>query len=144
MSYQLKQFFTVFLIAIVSYCPSAFAEQKRVLGDWEVHYIAFNTTFLSPEIATANDISRSPNNILVNISVLDKRTKVAQSIAITGTARNLLGNTKILEFKEVVEGQAIYYLAQLPFSDEEHYRFNIELTQGKINQTLKFEQKLYR
>lgn len=144
MQYQLRRIFYIFLIGIVSYCGIATAEQKRVLGTWEVHYIAFNTTFLSPEIATANGISRSQNNILVNISVLDKTTKAAQNVVINGTARNLLGNTKILDFKKVEEGEAIYYLAQLPFSDEEHYRFNIELVQGKIEQTLKFEQKLYR
>lgn len=144
MRYQLKRNFILFLVTVIGYCAIASAEQKRVLGNWEVHYIAFNTTFLSPEIASANGISRSPNNILVNISVLDKATKTAQNVVITGTARNLLGNTKTLEFKEVEEGDAIYYLAQLPFSDEEHYRFSIELTQGKIEQTLKFEQKLYR
>ena len=129
---------------MLGYCGLAVAEQKRVLGNWEVHYIALNTTFLSPEIASANDISRSPNNILVNISVLDKTTKTAQHVQIRGTAKNLLGRTSILEFKKVEEGEAIYYLAQLPFSDEEHYRFNIELIQGNIEQTLKFEQKLYR
>ena len=143
MQYHFNRFFAILLIGLFTYCGVASAEQKRILGKWEVHYIAFNTTFLSPEIATANGISRSPNNILVNISVLDKSTKSAQNVAITGTARNLLGITKILEFKKVNEGDAIYYLAQLPFSDEEHYRFNIQLIQGKIEQTLKFEQKLY-
>lgn len=136
---------SIFLsLVLMAFCGFACAEQKRILGNWEVHYIAFNTTFLTPEIASANGISRSPNNILINISVLDRTTKLAQSVDITGTARNLLGNTKVLNFKKVEEGDAIYYLAQLPFSDEEHYRFNIEIIQGKVEQTLKFEQKLYR
>ncbi len=136
---------SIFLaLVLMAFSGFACAEQKRILGNWEVHYIAFNTTFLTPEIASANGISRSPNNILINISVLDRTTKLAQSVDITGTARNLLGNTKMLNFKKVEEGDAIYYLAQLPFSDEEHYRFNIEIIQGKVEQTLKFEQKLYR
>ncbi|GAB5379186.1 MAG: DUF4426 domain-containing protein [Aliiglaciecola sp.] len=122
----------------------AFAEQKRVLGDWEVHYIAFNTTFLTPEIARINNIQRSPNNTLINISVLDRRTKEAQEVEITGTARNLLGTTTKLQFKQVKEGKAIYYLAPFSFDDEEHYRFQIVMKQGSNSQTLRFEQKLYR
>jgi hypothetical protein len=120
------------------------AEQSKVMGDWEVHYIAINSTFLTPEIARANQIKRSPNNTLINISVLDRDSKQAQQVTITGNARNLMGNVIELKFKQVVEGEAIYYLASMPFEHEEHYRFNIELKQGKIMQNLKFEQKLYK
>lgn len=122
----------------------AFGEQKQVKGDWDVHYIAFNTTFLTPEIARANNIVRSPNNTLINISVIDRNTKQAQHVDITGTARNLLGTTTELQFKQVVEGDAIYYLAAMPFEHEDHYRFSVVIAQDTTTQTLKFEQKLYR
>lgn len=121
----------------------ASAEQKKDLGPWEVHYIAVNSTFFTPEIARAYGIKRSENSTLVNISVLDKSTKIAQQVDISGNARNLLGNQFELEFKEVVEQDAVYYLAVLPFDAEDHYRFNIVLKQGRLEQTLKFEQKLY-
>lgn len=120
------------------------AEQKKTLGDWDVHYMAVESTFLTPEVAKAYGIVRSKNSVLVNISVLDRNSKKAQNVAIMGSARNLLGTEKKLSFKEVVEGDAIYYLAILPFRDEEHYRFNIRLMQGNNQQTLKFEQKLYK
>jgi hypothetical protein len=119
------------------------AEIKQVLGDWEVHYIAFTTTFLSPEIARANNIVRSSQNALVNISVLDKRTKEAQDVNISGTARNLLGTNKTLTFKQVKEGDAIYYLASVPFSNKEILRFSIDINQGRSNQSLKFQQTMY-
>ena len=122
----------------------AFAEQKKTLGNWDVHYIAVETTFLTPEIAKAYGIVRSKNSVLLNISVLDKTTKKAQSVAVMGNARNLLGTEKDLSFKEVKDGDAIYYLAVLPIRDEEHYRFNIRLQQGNTQQTLKFEQKVYK
>ncbi|GAA0855726.1 DUF4426 domain-containing protein [Aliiglaciecola litoralis] len=130
------------LLLVLSF--QSHAEQKKTLGNWDVHYIAFNTTFLTPEIARANNIQRSSNNTLVNISVLDRTSKQAQEVVITGTARNLLGNTIELDFKQVNEGDAIYYLAVMPFDDEEHYRFKIDLSQQQISQTLTFEQKLYK
>ena len=69
--------------------------------------------------------------------------KTAQTATLTGTARNLLGNKKQLTFKEVVEGDAIYYLAQIDYSNEEIYRFDIEINQNGKVQTLKFQQKFY-
>jgi hypothetical protein len=121
----------------------ASAEIKKDLGDWEVHYIALTTTFLSPEIARANNIVRSGRNALVNISVLNKRTKEAQEVNITGTARNLLGTSKTLAFTQVKEGKAIYYLASVGFSDKEILRFDIDINQGRSNQNLQFQQTMY-
>jgi hypothetical protein len=119
------------------------AEQKVSLGNWDVHYIAFNTTFLTPEIAKSYGIVRSKYNGLINISVLDKQSQVAQDVLLSGDARNLLGVVKKLSFKQVREGDAIYYLAVLPFSDQEHYRINLEINDGKTQQKLKFEHKFY-
>lgn len=130
----------LFLACVAS---QASAEIKKDLGDWEVHYIAFTTTFLTPEIARANNIVRSSKNALVNISVLNKRTKEAQDVNISGTARNLLGTSKTLSFKKVKEGSAIYYLASVPFSNKEVLRFDIDINQGRSNQNLKFQQTMY-
>lgn len=123
--------------------PIAQAEQKQDLGNWEVHYIALNSTFLTPQIAKNYGIVRSRYNALINISVLDKQSKVAQSVVLRGQAKNLLGVVKTLAFKQVEEGEAIYYLAVLPFSDLEQYRFTVEISDGQIQKKLKFQQKFY-
>jgi hypothetical protein len=133
----------VFVLLLSIFSMSSHAEIKKDLGDWEVHYIALTSTFLSPEIARANDIERSSKNALINISVLDQDTKEAQVVDISGTARNLLGTTKTLSFKQVNEGNAIYYLASVSFTDKEVLRFDIDIKQGNSNQNLKFQQKMY-
>lgn len=119
------------------------AEQKVALGSWDVHYIALNSTFLTPEVARQYSILRSKFNGLINISVLDKQTKQAQSVVISGEAKNLLGVVKKLTFKEVKEGQAIYYLAVLPFSDQERYRISLQFSDGRAKQQFSFEHKFY-
>ncbi|MEP0356067.1 DUF4426 domain-containing protein [Paraglaciecola sp.] len=119
------------------------AEQKVDLGSWEVHYITLNSTFLTPEVAKQYGIVRSKYNGLINISVLDRQAKTAQSVILTGEAKNLLGVVKKLSFKQVTEGDAIYYLAPLSFSDLEQYRITIYLTDGTQQQTLKFQHKFY-
>jgi hypothetical protein len=122
---------------------SSSAEQKKQLGNWDVHYMVLSTTFLTPEIAKANNIVRSRFSSLVNISVLDNTSKVAQSVAISGSATNLLGTKKELSFKQVKEGDAIYYLALLDYRNRETYRFKINIQQGNITRTLSFQQELF-
>jgi hypothetical protein len=119
------------------------AEQKQVLGSWDVHYIALNTTFLTPQVAKQYGIVRSKFNALINISVLDRKDKSAQSVVLTGDAKNLIGVIKKLTFKQVKEGKAIYYLAVLPFSDLEQYRISININDGLEQKTLKFQHKFY-
>jgi len=134
--------FTASMFCLLALMP-AHAEIKKTLGDWEVHYIAFNSTFLTPEIARANNILRSSKSAVVNISVLNRQSKDAQEVEMTGTARNLLGTTKTLNFTQVNEGDAIYYLASVPFSHKEVLRFDINIKQGRVQQNLKFQQTMF-
>ncbi|MEK0160894.1 DUF4426 domain-containing protein [Pseudoalteromonas piscicida] len=139
-----------FIIALMMLlAPGAFAQdeqggQFKDLGPWEVHYIAFPSTFVQPTIAKAYGLIRSGNKAIVNISVLaDKPGKPAVKARVVGSAKNLLGKTVQLEFKEVVEGEAIYYLAQLDYDDEDIFRFDIEISEGKQSRKLTFSQKFY-
>ena len=62
------------------------AEQMKELGPWQVHYSAFNSSFLTPEVAKAYGLERSRYNAIINIAVQDKRAK-AQAVGITGEAK---------------------------------------------------------
>jgi len=124
---------------------NAQASNMKKIGDLNVHYIAIGATFLTPEIAKAYNITRSRYNGLINISVLDNTQAgtPAKHVSITGKARNDLGQIKTLEFEEVTEGDAIYYLAQVKYSDEETFYFDININDGSGNKTLTFKQKFY-
>ncbi len=130
------------LLAFLS--PLASAEQKQVLGPWDVHYIAMPSTLIEPQIAAQYQISRSIQNGLINISVLASNDQQAQQVRISGQAKNLLGQIKELNFQEVREGKAIYYLAQLQFRGEEKVSFSIEISQGTVQQQLKFDHTFYQ
>ena len=51
---------------------------------------------------------------------------VAATVA--GNASNLTGQMKSLEFREIKEGTAIYYLAEQKVSDGEFLKFKINIT----------------
>lgn len=124
---------------------SASAENMKKLGSMNVHYMAIGSTFFTPEIAKIYGITRSRYNGLINISVLDntKKGTPSKTVSLTGKAKNNLGQFKDLEFKEVKEGNAIYYLAQVKYNNEETIHFDIMINDGKEKQQLKFSQKFY-
>jgi len=143
----LKIFLTLILAIVLTVLVTniAHAENMKKLGSMNVHYMAIGSTFFTPEIAKAYGITRSRYNGLVNISVLDntKAGNPAKTISISGQAKNNLGQFKSLDFKEVKEGDAIYYLAQVNYNNEETLHFTLKINDGKEKQTLKFSQKFY-
>jgi len=137
-----------FLLAItISFFAIAYAsaENMKKLGSMNVHYMAIGSTFFTPEIAKVYGITRSRYNGLINISVLDntKAGNPAKTVSISGKAKNNLGQFKTLEFTEIKEGNAIYYLAQIKYSNEETMHFTLAINDGNEQQTLKFSQKFY-
>lgn len=134
------------IVLVVLMCTSSFlaqAEQKFTKGSWDIHYIAFPSTFVKPETASQYNLQRSRFMAVVNISVLDKDSQEAQFVNISGQAKNLLGQTKPLTFTRVTEGPAVYYLAQLQYRNEEIFNFEIDIQQGNRTETIKFNKKFY-
>ena len=125
------------------FTASVQAQQMKKLGPWHVHYIAFGSTFITPEIARTYKITRAKNKGIINIAILDSKTQEAQSVDITGTVRNLIHAPKPLQFKEINEGESTYYIAQMDYKNEETLTFEIKLRQGSQTQTLKFTETLY-
>lgn len=124
-------------------------EQKQVFGDYEVHYIGLNSTFLSPETAKAYGITRSKALGFISISVLKhvdgEPLPVALTAEVDGALRNLIGQAKELSFKEVKESQAVYYLTTFRFDDGDMYHVDLQVSPQDSTNTfnVKFTQKFY-
>jgi hypothetical protein len=122
---------SLFIITLMGFGLSASAENSRVFGNYVVHYNAFRSDTLSPEIAKAYELTRRNNRIIVNITVLKKvmgTTGKPVPATITGNASNLTGQLKNLEFREIKEDTAIYYIAELKVSDGEFLKFKLNIT----------------
>jgi len=131
-------------LLFIALCLSlpALAERKQSFGDLDVHYNAFNSSFLQPEIASAVGLSRSKTQGVVNISVL--KTGQPTAARVSGEMRNLLGQIHSLRFKQVSEGEAIYYLAQFPIEQQEMLRFSLKIQAGSgTTHSLDFNQEFF-
>ena len=121
----------LFLSALALTSLNSYAENSKEFGDYVIHYNAFRSDTISPEVAKQHNLARANNRVLINIAVLKKvmntTGKPTQS-KVTGHASNLTGQLKKLEFKEITEGNAIYYLAETKISDGEFLKFDIKIT----------------
>lgn len=139
-----KLIFFLFISISISFSSLTSAEQFKELGDLQVHYIALPTTFLTPQIASAYNIKRSKYTGFINITLLNKRNFLkAEKGKLTGTGKNLIGQREKLEFREIVEGESVYYIAIYPFTNEEIVNFNIKIESENSLHNLKFQHKFY-
>ncbi|MCC5854377.1 MAG: DUF4426 domain-containing protein [Idiomarina sp.] len=120
--------------------------QFQRLGSWEVHYSAFPSTMLQPEVASAYNLRRSNARGVVSLSVLDatREGKPAQRVVVEGYALNEAGQRRTLSFRRIIDEPSIYYLTDLPHQRQERYRFFITLRQGDTTQELRFAHTFYQ
>jgi len=125
-----KLFKVLFVLALSLSSLNIYADNSKEFGDYVVHYNAFRSDTISPEVAKQYGLPRANNRVLINIAVLKKvinTTGKPTSSKVTGHASNLTGQLKKLEFKEITEGNAIYYLAETKISDGEFLKFDLKI-----------------
>ncbi len=131
----------LFTSLILTLPLSVKAEQAKDFGDYTIHYSAFTTDILSPEVAKIYGIRRSSNRVLLNISVLKKVMGTsAQPVParIEATATNLSSQLRELDVRRVNEQGAIYYLAELKVDHKETLKFDLSVTPEGAEDTYNF------
>ncbi len=126
----------------------AAAEQSVDVGEYVIHYNALNTDNLLPQVAQSYGITRSPNRVLLNITVLKKimgTTGKPVSADITATATNLNNQLYTIDMREVDDGGALYHLGTLTVNHGDTLTFNITaIPEGsETPYKLKFQKQFY-
>lgn len=119
---------------------NSFAESSRQFGDYLIHFNAFRSDTISAEVAKQHGLARANNRVLVNITVLKElmgATGQPVNAKVTGHASNLTGQLKTLEFKEIKEGNAIYYLADTKITDGEFLKFDINVVPEGVTRPMR-------
>ena len=128
---------------------TATAQQAQKFEDYTVHYNALNSSLISPDVAKVYGIRRSDSRALINISVLkntENQLPMAVKAKVTASGRNLTGQTRKIEMREVNErDDAIYYIGELSVSNMETFDFTVLVTPEGQNKpfNVKFRQQFY-
>lgn len=106
-------------------------QTSQKFGDYTVHYNVFNSKNIPAEVASLYKLTRSKDIALVNIS-LTKTENGATSLGLPAKvsvkAVNLMQQVKALEFMEIKEPEATYYIAKFRHTNEEDIRFEVSVT----------------
>lgn len=135
-------------LALILLSSLAMAEQYQQFGDYQVHYSAVNTSFLTPEVAAASGITRSRATGFLNVSVLQAQPDgsfKAVNAPVDGSIKGLSGQDLPLSFRTLRDGDSIYRLATFGIQDGEAMRFtlNVGLARDEPPVAINFMQRLY-
>ena len=128
---------------------AANAQQAQQFEDYTIHYNALNSSLIPPEVAKANGIQRSGSRALISVSVLkntEDQSPMAVRATLTVTGRNLTGQTREVEMREINEStEAIYYIGEMSVSNMETFDFTLMVTpEGQSKPfKVKFRQQFY-
>lgn len=131
----------LFLIALLALPASA--KQFKAFDDIEVHYVVVNTLFLDPDVAKHYGVVRAKDRAIVNLSVLGADGKALYA-EVAGVTVNLLSQQATLTFATIREGESIYYIAPIRYTDQDVLRFRITVKlPGRDPMNVEFQQLMY-
>ncbi|MCJ7557495.1 MAG: DUF4426 domain-containing protein [Gammaproteobacteria bacterium] len=113
--------------------PASVSEELyyKDFGSYTLHYNALGTDHISPEIAKAYGITRSPNRAMINVSILRKNEGAAGTPVrgeVVAQVVNLTGQLKSVDMRQITEGEAIYYIGELNVANAETLQITISAT----------------
>lgn len=116
-------------------------DRKEVFGDTTVHYSAFTSSFLQPDVAAAAGLVRSKNQGVLNIAVL--KAGQPSTAGVSGAVKDLTGRSQTLSFKQITDQGAVYYIALFPIDAQETFTFTVNVQTGGDTHTFSFNQELF-
>lgn len=122
---------------------SSNAENIARFGDYVIHHNVLPTSLLLPEVARAYKIKRSEDQGMINIVVQHKGKGI--SAKVDGTGTNLNAQLKHLEFREIKDGDVIYYISTFRVTNKEliNFKVNVQPDGSNTPHTVKFKKEFY-
>ena len=116
-------------LSLLTITMFASAENAKEYSEHIVYYNAFPTDSLPVQMTKQYGLKRSKNYAMINISVMEKGAGIPTGVKskVTGKIKNLMGQMRDLEFREIKEGQAIYYIAQVGVQRQTVVHFSIDI-----------------
>jgi hypothetical protein len=148
MSFTIKSLRYAIAVIVSSYLSlltfSIQAEQLIKADGYNIHYNAFNSSMLNPEVVNQYGIERSSSLGVIMVSVLEEADK-AVSAYVAGNSKNSIFQLTTLDFKQITEGEAVYYIATFNFADKEQLNFDITIVPKGITHKIKlnFKQQFF-
>ncbi len=110
---------------------TANAEQAVEYGDYRIHYSAFSSHMLHPDVAHAHRLPRSRYRGILNITVQKKQGEngwEAVPARVSARAVNSAQQLKQFPMRELRDGRSVYYIGSFPVANSELLDFDVQVT----------------
>ena len=125
--------FVLLTVASWNHCQ---ADQPIQWQGYDIHYTTLSSRLIPAEVAKLHGIIRADNRMVTNIAIrqtsetsdeTDDEKGEPVTANIHGTVTNLLNQQSVLDFTEVLEPNAIYYLANQLVDERDTLRYSISI-----------------
>ncbi len=137
----------LFSLALTPALAHAQDDISYELKDHWVYYNVFNSSLIPADVASKKNLIRAKDRAYVNIALVKKSGGYGiPPENMEGIYRNLLQQKFPLDFIEIKEATATYYLAPIRFNNEEilHIDITIKADKESPQETFTITQKPYR
>lgn len=122
----------IILVALaLGTCFPVRAEQSLETDGFVIHYNALSTDELSPEVARLYGIARGKDRGILNVTVLKDHMGLESlpvRAKVKASAQDDAAGSRQLVPREVMDGGAIYYIAEFPVHGDSSMTFQIHVT----------------
>ena len=127
---------------------AAQAGQLERAGDYDIHYSAVSTRFLTPEVAQAYGLQRSAWLGLLSVTVRERQddgTTRAVNTGVKGSVGLLDEAPKALAFRTVRDNGAVYQLATFRLQHDAplHFALKVRTDRNAEPENVSFIQRFY-
>ncbi len=126
----------------------AIAEQSIETDRYVIHYNAFNSSIVAPDVAQKHGLQRSRYTAMLNVAIFEKQsdgTQKAVPAILSGEVANLMQQSQKVSFTPIKEDKALYYIGTFTFVNEEvmHLVIKVQPDPNQAAATIRFDQKFY-
>jgi hypothetical protein len=132
------------LALVVPLSVSASSNNSVTVDGYTVYFNAYNSSLLQPEVAKAYGLVRSKNRGVLSVVVRKQDGKHSQAV-VSATARNLSNQLRNLTIRETKDGDALYYIGDFRFTDQETLSFDVTVTPRELGKPIevRFKQQFF-
>jgi len=143
--YEIKKIVFLCMIFCVAFSAQAQENTSLELDNHIVYYNVFNSTLIPADVAKLEGLVRAKNQVYVNVAMVKKTGGNGIAMKVSGVRRNLMQQSFDLDFIEIKEAIATYYLAPIRFNNEEilHIDITVQPLDSEKTTTFTVTKKLY-
>ena len=116
-----------FLVVLAYFLYSGVIQANPIKAlEYEINYSAFSAKQINKELIQRHELGFTEQDIVVNVNISPNQK--IEKVSVNGSAKSLLGATKQISFKKILEKGKVFFLGSIEANEDDFLSFNIEIT----------------